>query len=167
MDLKYAHSHNTINNNEKQEKQSDKISDHNALPKILKEESLKKPKKEEEDNQYIKTFKTTKAKKKNNKDQDNQILTVKSHERKKSLKTVKNNTPGRPTPGGDTPSGNDSLPKMKVSKENLIKISMEPVANYYSIVKDLGHGSYGQVKKVKNKQKARKRISKKNRNRKK
>ena len=149
---KQASNKDVINNNEKQEKQSDKISDHNALPKILKEESLKKPKKEEEDNQYIKTFKTTKAKKKNNKDQDNQILTVKSHERKKSLKTVKNNTPGGPTPGGDTPSGNDSLPKMKVSKENLIKISMEPVANYYSIVKDLGHGSYGQVKKVKNKQ---------------
>ena len=60
-------------------------------------------------------------------------------------------TPGGPTPGGDTKS-NDSLPKMKVSKENIIKIPTEPVANFYSIVKDLGHGSYGQVKKVKHKQ---------------
>ena len=78
-------------------------------------------------------------------------MTVKSNEGKKSLKTVKNN-PGGHTPGGDIRSVNDSLPKMKVSKENLIKISMEPVANYYSIIKDLGHGSYGQVKKVKHKQ---------------
>ena len=41
--------------------------------------------------------------------------------------------------------------QMKVSKEELIKISTEPVANYYTIIKDLGHGSYGQVKKVKHK----------------
>ena len=40
---------------------------------------------------------------------------------------------------------------MKVSKEELIKISTEPVPNYYTILKDLGHGSYGQVKKVKHK----------------
>ena len=122
----------------------DKISDHNALPKIQKEASEKKAKKEEEDNEYIKTFKTTKAKNKN-KDSNDNI----AEKGKKSLKTAIKNTPGGP---GDTPSGNDSLPKMKVSKENLIKISTEPVANYYSIVKDLGHGSYGQVKKVKHKQ---------------
>ena len=36
-------------------------------------------------------------------------------------------------------------------KETLIKISTDPVANYYTILKDLGHGSYGQVKKVKHK----------------
>jgi chemotaxis protein histidine kinase CheA len=122
----------------------DKISDHNALPKIQKEASEKKAKKEEEDNEYIKTFKTTKAKNKN-KDSNDNI----AEKGKKSLKTAIKITPGGP---GDTPSGNDSLPKMKVSKENLIKISTEPVANYYSIVKDLGHGSYGQVKKVKHKQ---------------
>lgn len=46
----------------------------------------------------------------------------------------------------------DPAPKMKVSKESMIKISTEPVANFYSIVKDLGHGSYGQVKKVKHKE---------------
>ena len=135
-------------NQDKKEKQSlDKISDHNALPKILKEESIKK---DEKDNQYKKSFKTTKAKKKNINIQDNSV--AKSNERKKSFKTENKITPGEPTPGGETPSGNDSLQKMKVSKENLIKISMEPVANYYSIVKDLGHGSYGQVKKVKHKQ---------------
>ena len=57
------------------------------------------------------------------------------------------------TPGGETPTGNPpgGLFQMKVSKEELIKISTEPVANYYSILKDLGHGSYGQVKKVKHK----------------
>ena len=145
------------NTNEKTEKQSQgKISDHNALPKIQKEESEKKEKekekkdkKEEENIQYTKNFKTTKAKKKDS----NMLQPVdKKHERKKSIKTTNKETPGKPTPEGETPSGNDSLPKMRVSKENLIKISTQPVANYYSIVKDLGHGSYGQVKKVKHKQ---------------
>ena len=56
------------------------------------------------------------------------------------------------TPGGDTPKSLVTPGfQMKVSKEELIKISTEPVANYYSIIKDLGHGSYGQVKKVKHK----------------
>ena len=137
------------NNNEN----LDKISDHNALPKIQVEESVNQPKKEEEgNNEYIKSFKTTKAKKKNKNEEENVIPKEKSNERKKSFKTVNKKTPGGPTPGGDTPSGNDSLVKMKVSKENIIKISTEPVSNYYSIVKDLGHGSYGQVKKVKHKQ---------------
>ena len=97
------------------------------------------------DNEYLKSFKTTKEKNKAKDSNDN----LAKEKGKKFLKTVYKNTPGGP---GDTPSGNDSLPKMKVSKENLIKISTEPVANYYSIVKDLGHGSYGQVKKVKHKQ---------------
>ena len=142
------------NTNEKVERHSQgKISDHNDLPKIQKEESEKKEKgpsnKNEEDEkpQYSKNFKTTKAKNKNS-----NLLQPEKKERKKSLRSVNKETPGKPTPGGDTPSGNDSLPKMKVSKENLIKISTEPVANFYSIVKDLGHGSYGQVKKVKHKQ---------------
>ena len=154
------------NNNEKQEKQSHgKISDHNDLPKIQKEQSEKKEKekekekennekKEEDDNiQYTKTFKTTKAKKKHEEKKNDNLLSSneKQNERKKSNKTLNKFTPGGPTPGGDTKSG-DSLPKMLVSKENIIKISTEPVANYYSIVKDLGHGSYGQVKKVKHKQ---------------
>ena len=135
------------------------------MPKIQKEESEpkdknakkeKKAKKEEEDIQYTKSFKTTKAKKNHNKGgilQNNLLKPNGEKDRgKKSLKTAIKITPEGPTPEGDTPSGNDSLPKMKVSKENLIKISTEPVANFYSIVKDLGHGSYGQVKKVKHKQ---------------
>ena len=52
------------------------------------------------------------------------------------------------TPWGDTPG---EPKKVVVSKETFIKISTEPVANYYTIVKDLGQGSYGQVKKVKHK----------------
>ena len=39
---------------------------------------------------------------------------------------------------------------MKVSKENMIKIMNEPIAKYYVILGNLGHGSYGQVKRVKN-----------------
>ena len=127
------------------------------LYKKLKRKRVKKnkvEKKEEEDNeQYTKNFKTTKANKNNNKEHsDNLLASNEKKNERKSFKTVNKNTPGGPTPGGDTKSGNDSLPKMKVSKENIIKISTEPIANYYSIVKDLGHGSYGQVKKVKHKQ---------------
>ena len=145
-----------INNTNEKQENKDKISNHTDLPKIKKEESEKKEnknKKEEDENiQYIKCFKTTKAKK-NNKDNGNTSASnEKPNERKKSFKTLNKISPGGPPPGGDNKSGNDSLPKMKVSKENLIKISTEPVANYYSIVKDLGHGSYGQVKKVKHKQ---------------
>ena len=55
------------------------------------------------------------------------------------------------TPFGDTPTG-EPIPKMKVSKETMIKILTEPVANFYKIEKDLGHGSYGQVKKVRHKE---------------
>ena len=140
-----------VSNKELQIKISEKIdqmSENKELPKLEKqtsEKKEKKDKKEEEDTQYIKSFKTTKAKKpKNNVDKS-----VNERKNKKSLKTVNKETPGGP---GETPFGNEAISKMKVSKENLIKISTEPVANYYSIVKDLGHGSYGQVKKVKNKQ---------------
>ena len=153
-------------NKEKQENNSQgKISGTNDLAKIQIEENIKneknekkekkdekkgKEKNEDNDFHYTKNFKTQNAKK--NKGKDNNALTDDKKERKKSLRSVNKPTPGGLTPEGDTPSGNDSLPKMKVSKENLIKISTEPVANYYSIVKDLGHGSYGQVKKVKHKQ---------------
>lgn len=40
---------------------------------------------------------------------------------------------------------------MKVSKETMIKISSEPLSQNYSIVGDLGSGSYGTVKRVKHK----------------
>ena len=38
---------------------------------------------------------------------------------------------------------------MKVSKENMIKMLHESLSHYYVILGDLGHGSYGQVKRVK------------------
>ena len=39
--------------------------------------------------------------------------------------------------------------KMKLAKENLIKISKESYTKYYIVLNDLGQGSYGKVKKVK------------------
>ena len=101
--------------------------------KVGKDIIAKKVKRD--DTSFI-SFKTTKNKE-NKKEKDNKSYgTNYLHE-----------TPGNETPYG-TPGGN--FP-MKVSKEQLIKISTEPVANYYTIIKDLGHGSYGQVKKVKHK----------------
>ena len=41
---------------------------------------------------------------------------------------------------------------MHVSKENMIKISTEPISKNYIILSDVGHGSYGQVKKVRHRQ---------------
>ena len=124
--------------NEKINKEaSDKISDSKDLAKINKE-TENKNKKDEEDIGYSKNFKTAKAKKKE------PIQEISEKPKKKSFKTLDKITPGEPLV--------DNQPKMKVSKENIIKISTEPISNYYSIVKDLGHGSYGQVKKVKHKQ---------------
>ena len=42
------------------------------------------------------------------------------------------------------------LSDMKVSKESMIKIRKDPINKYYTVIKDLGRGSYGQVKKVRN-----------------
>ena len=39
---------------------------------------------------------------------------------------------------------------MKISKDDLIKITLDPITKHYIILNDLGHGSYGQVKRVKN-----------------
>jgi len=39
----------------------------------------------------------------------------------------------------------------RLSKDQMIKISNEPIQKYYYIISDLGHGSYGMVKKVKHK----------------
>ena len=137
---------NNNNNNKKEEidgkirqSKSNKIlmSINNSKIKEEEEEKEKskedkKNKKEDENYTYSKNFKTMKSP--NKKKQEN------FDKERKSL-----------TPFGDTPMG-EPIPKMKVSKENMIKITTEPVANYYSIVKDLGHGSYGQVKKVKHKE---------------
>ena len=95
------------------------------------------PKPKREDTSFV-SFKTEKKKDKNKEKDVKSYGTNYLHE-----------TPnGNETPNGTTP-GQNFL--MKVSKEELIKISTEPVANYYTIIKDLGHGSYGQVKKVKHK----------------
>ena len=45
---------------------------------------------------------------------------------------------------------NFPIDNMKFHKENFIKIKKEPLIKYYSVLGDLGSGSYGQVKKVKN-----------------
>ena len=103
-------------------------------PKNKNDNNQKKVKRD--DTSYI-SFKTTKNKENNNK---------KDKDAKSYGTSYLHETPGNETPSG-TPNGN----VMKVSKEELIKISTEPVANYYTIIKDLGHGSYGQVKKVKHK----------------
>ena len=41
---------------------------------------------------------------------------------------------------------------LNFAKENLIPISKEPISKYYTILADVGHGSFGQVKKVKHNQ---------------
>ena len=128
--------------NETEQKQKNKdntIQSIDEKPKNSNDNNNQK-KVKREDTSYI-SFKTTK----NKENKDN-----KESKKEKDLKSYGTNylqeTPGNETPGG-TPGGNP----MKVSKEELIKISTEPVANYYTIIKDLGHGSYGQVKKVKHK----------------
>ena len=129
-------------NNLKAEKQEQDVIKHSKSNKLLNSinEKIKEDekhenkdvnnskKKEEDNNNYSKNFKTMRNKK--------------SKERQSNISV---------TPNGETPKDID-ISKMKVSKENMIKITTEPVANYYTIVKDLGHGSYGQVKKVKHKE---------------
>ena len=51
-----------------------------------------------------------------------------------------------------TNNNNLEDPDINVSKEHLVKISKEPLSKRYLIIGDLGHGSYGQVKKVRHKQ---------------
>jgi hypothetical protein len=42
----------------------------------------------------------------------------------------------------------DVVGDINFSRENMIKIKKEPLTNYYKIIKDLGHGSFGSVKLV-------------------
>ena len=124
-------------NSEKKNKASKKEEkpDNDNNNKSINLLSLKKIK--EDDNiRYHNTFKTSKIKENKNKDKDSKDI--------KSYGVVfKSETPNGETPG--------LTPELQISKEELIKISKEPVANFYTIIKDLGHGSYGQVKKVKHK----------------
>ena len=102
----------------------------------IKKEKIKIIK--DEDINY-KEFRTSKANENNNKD---------IKESKSKSKSYKASVKNEETPSGETPG---QTPGLQISKEELIKISKDPVANYYTILKDLGHGSYGQVKKVKHK----------------
>ena len=60
----------------------------------------------------------------------------------------------------------DVVGDINFSRENMIKIKKEPLTNYYKIIKDLGHGSFGSVKLVEHIQlgeiRAMKIVSKKN-----
>ena len=134
-----------INNNEDSENLSDKNNNSSEFAKKEEkpEENKNKNKeklnikKNEEEGINFKMFKTSKAK-------DNKLKDIKL----KDGKETKSLGIGYNTPNGETPG---MTPELQISKEELIKISKEPVANYYIILKDLGHGSYGQVKKVKHK----------------
>jgi calcium-dependent protein kinase len=46
---------------------------------------------------------------------------------------------------------NKQTSNIKLSKDQIIKISSEPIQKYYNVISDLGNGSYGMVKKVKHK----------------
>ena len=133
-----------INNNEDSENLSDKNNNSSEFAKKEEKEENKNKNKEklnikknEEEGINFKMFKTSKAK-------DNKLKDIKL----KDGKETKSLGIGYNTPYGETPG---MTPELQISKEELIKISKEPVANYYIILKDLGHGSYGQVKKVKHK----------------
>ena len=154
---------NSINENEEENYQEEKKIEEEKNKNLIKEETSQKMKDlevkntlntiEEKPNKSIKdriskipkredtnfiSFKTTKNRE------------TKEKENKSFGTNYQQETPdGIETPGGPTPGYR--FPSMKVSKQELVKISTEPVANYYTIIKDLGHGSYGQVKKVKHK----------------
>ena len=134
-----------INNNGDSENLSDKNNNSSEFAKKEEkpEENKSKNKeklnikKNEDEGVKFKIFKTSKAK-------DNRSKDIKL----KDGKDTKSLGIGLNTPNGETPG---ITPELQISKEELIKLSKEPVANYYIILKDLGHGSYGQVKKVKHK----------------
>ena len=128
------------NNNDIKEdissEKNNKSSKGSKKEKNKKENDIKNKKLKDEDINY-KEFRTSKANENNNKD-------MKESKSKSYKASIKNEE----TPSGETPG---QTPGLQISKEELIKISKDPVANYYTILKDLGHGSYGQVKKVKHK----------------
>ena len=134
------------NDGNKEEKSKDMRNMDESASKHLKEKKKVKSLKEKEkssvkkDDASLASFKTTKNQE-NKKNKEKEVKSMNINDL--------NETPGiDETPNGKTPG---PISSMKLSKEELIKISEEPVANYYSIIKDLGNGSYGQVKKVKHK----------------
>ena len=129
--------------NEKNDKSSGVVIKHSKSNKLMNKVNIdEKPKKEEKEKNQINEQENNKKDKEENVNYSKNFKTVRA-KKIKGRKSV--------TPDGETPKDIE-IPNPKVSKENMIKISTEPVANYYTIVKDLGHGSYGQVKKVKHKE---------------
>ena len=129
--------------NEKNDKSSGVVIKHSKSNKLMNKVNIdEKPKKEEKEKNQINEQENNKKDKEENVNYSTNFKTVRA-KKIKGRKSV--------TPDGETPKDIE-IPNPKVSKENMIKISTEPVANYYTIVKDLGHGSYGQVKKVKHKE---------------
>ena len=136
-----SHKDNNINNNNINENEnSSEINNKSSKKEEKKSEQDKKKnilnlKLDKDDDINIKVFKTSKNKEKEN--------DINKNKEVKSLFGLKHETPNGETPG--------QTPGLQISREELIKLSKEPVANYYTILKDLGHGSYGQVKKVRHK----------------
>ena len=129
--------------NEKNDKSSGVVIKHSKSNKLMNKVNIdEKPKEEEKEKNQINEQENSKNDKEENVNYSKNFKTVRA-KKIKGRKSV--------TPDGETPKDIE-IPNPKVSKENMIKISTEPVANYYTIVKDLGHGSYGQVKKVKHKE---------------
>ena len=129
--------------NEKNDKSSGDVIKHSKSNKLMNKVNIdEKPKEEEKEKNQINEQENSKNDKEENANYSKNFKTVRA-KKSKGRKSV--------TPDGETPKDIE-IPNPKVSKENMIKISTEPVANYYTIVKDLGHGSYGQVKKVKHKE---------------
>ena len=129
--------------NEKNDKSSGVVIKHSKSNKLMNKVNIdEKPKEEEKEKNQINEQENNKKDKEENVNYSKNFKTVRA-KKIKGRKSV--------TPDGETPKDIE-IPNPKVSKENMIKISTEPVANYYTIVKDLGHGSYGQVKKVKHKE---------------
>ena len=129
--------------NEKNDKSSGVVIKHSKSNKLMNKVNIdEKPKEEEKEKNQINEQENNKKDKEENANYSKNFKTVRA-KKIKGRKSV--------TPDGETPKDIE-IPNPKVSKENMIKISTEPVANYYTIVKDLGHGSYGQVKKVKHKE---------------
>ena len=129
--------------NEKNDKSSGVVIKHSKSNKLMNKVNIdEKPKEEKKEKNQINEQENNKKDKEENANYSKNFKTVRA-KKIKGRKSV--------TPDGETPKDIE-IPNPKVSKENMIKISTEPVANYYTIVKDLGHGSYGQVKKVKHKE---------------
>ena len=118
----------------------------------LKTEKLLTIKEEEE--------KEKENEKENEKEKENENTKLKDSSKKNNLDVIKKKIEKNDSHSGTLQEisniDSDIRPKKKdtlnFSKENLIPISKEPISKYYTIISDLGQGSFGQVKKVKHNQ---------------